>query len=490
MVMFERYTEKARRVIFFARYEAAQFGNPYIETEHLLLGLLREDKALTHRFLAKTPAEAIRQQIEAATTIREKVSTSVDLPLSNESKRVLAYAAEEAERLANRHIGTEHLLLGLLREEKAFGAQILNERGVRLSAVREQLAKAPGEPGVAPSAQGTSSVSRFSANITQKASAGELRPFVGREKELESLERVLGRSTKNNAVLVGEPGVGKRAIVEGLAWRISDGNVPSFLAAKAIVELDIAAIVKHQRALGGPAHPVEPNTIFFMNELHSLLAGEPGADEADGSVALKTALLGGKIQCICSATPEEYLHARKKHRWLDRCFRMIDVPPMSEAEALAVLVSAKAHLENFHAVTYTDDALRHAVHYSSVYIKDRQLPDKALDLTDEAAAYVNARPVHWPEEVIEVRKRIKLIVRQMENCIANHEFEKARLYSDEERKERDNLRELLKKHNIDEAASSRVTREDVEEVLSRWTGIPVKTIRETRPDAGPEAAEK
>jgi ATP-dependent Clp protease ATP-binding subunit ClpC len=487
--MFERYTEKARRVIFFARYEASQFGSPYIETEHMLLGLLREDKALTRRFLVKWPLEAIRQQIEAATTLREKVSTSVDLPLSNESKRVLAYAAEEAERLSHRHIGTEHLLLGLLREEKSFAAQILNERGVRLSAVREQLAKASHGPGVAPSAPGASSVSRFSVDITQQASEGQLRPFVGREKEMESVQRVLGRSTKNNAVLVGEPGVGKRAIVDGLAQLITEGNVPSFLAQKTIMELDIAAIVKHQRALGGPAHPVEPNTIFFMNELHSLLAGEPVAEEPDGSVALKTALLGGKIQCICAATPEEYRKAREKHHWLDRCFRAINVPPMNEAEALAVLVSAKAHLEKFHAVTYTEDALQHAVHYSSVYVKDRQLPDKALDLMDEAAAYVNARPVHWPEEVIEVRKRIKFIVHQMENCIANHEFEKARVHSDEERKERENLRELLKKHGIDEAASSRVTREDVEEVLARWTGIPVSTIRQGSPP-GPEDAGK
>jgi ATP-dependent Clp protease ATP-binding subunit ClpC len=204
---------------------------------------------------------------------------------------------------------------------------------------------------------------------------------------------------------------------------------------------------------------------------------------------LKTALLDGKIQCICAATPEEYRKAREKHRWLDRCFRAINVPPMNEAEALAVLLSAKAHLERFHSVTYTEDALQHAVHYSSVYIKDRHLPDKALDLMDEAAAYVNARPVHWPEEVIEVRKRIKFIVHQMENCIANHEFEKARVHSDEERKERENLRELLKKHGIDEAASSRVTREDVEEVLARWTGIPVSTIRQGSPP-GPEDAGK
>ena len=216
--MFERYTEKARRVIFFARYEASQFGSPYIETEHLLLGLLREDKALTNRFLrSHASVESIRKQIEAHTTIREKVSTSVDLPLSNECKRVLAYAAEEAERLGHKHIGTEHLLLGLLREEKCFASEILQERGLKLAQIREELARVTQEKAPPQQRQRESSLlAEFSRDLTQAAMDGQLDPLVGREGELERVVQILCRRTKNNPVLIGEPGVGKTAIVEGL----------------------------------------------------------------------------------------------------------------------------------------------------------------------------------------------------------------------------------------------------------------------------------
>src|SRR5512138_2877500 len=244
--MFERYTEKARRVIFFARYEASQFGSPYIETEHLLLGLLREDKALTNRFLrSHTSVESIRKQIEGHTTIREKVSTSVDLPLSNECKRVLAYAAEEAERLSHKHIGTEHLLLGLLREEKCFAAEILHERGLRLSTIREELARTSQEKAQPQraSSRESSLLSEFSRDLTQAAQDTQLDPLVGRDQELERVVQILCRRTKNNPVLIGEPGVGKTAIVEGLAQRIADGEVPSFLSDKRILALDLSLIV-------------------------------------------------------------------------------------------------------------------------------------------------------------------------------------------------------------------------------------------------------
>ena len=217
--MFERYTEKARRVIFFARYEASQFGSPYIETEHLLLGLLREDKALTNRFLrSHASVESIRKQIEGHTTIREKVSTSVDLPLSNECKRVLAYAAEEAERLSHKHIGTEHLLLGLLREEKCFAAEILHERGLKLMSIREELSRATQEKapqGAQARRSETSSASgnreqsllaEFSRDLTQVAMDNQLDPLVGRDAELERVVQILCRRTKNNPVLIGEPG--------------------------------------------------------------------------------------------------------------------------------------------------------------------------------------------------------------------------------------------------------------------------------------------
>src|SRR6516225_3151784 len=226
--MFERYTEKARRVIFFARYEASQFGSPYIETEHLLLGLLREDKALTNRFLrSHASIESIRKQIEGRTTMREKVSTSVDLPLSQECKRVLAYAAEEAERLAHKHIGTEHLLLGLLREEQSFAAELLRAHNVQLEAMRKELkAFAHGTPAQLLAARSASEVST-GANLVTQAIDGQLPAFVGRGQQLDTLIQVLGRSSKKNAVLVGEAGVGKKSFAVGLAQRIAHGKVPS-----------------------------------------------------------------------------------------------------------------------------------------------------------------------------------------------------------------------------------------------------------------------
>src|SRR5262249_26618051 len=235
--MFERYTEKARRVIFFARYEASQFGAPAIEAEHILLGLMREDKGLTNRFFRHSQAsiESIRKEIEGRTILREKVSTSVDLPLSSEAKRVLAYAAEESERLQHRHIGTEHLLLGLLREEKSVAAEILHERGLRLNAIRDELMRSSlGERHSAQTKE-TPHLAEFSRDLTEAAMQGQLDPLVGRENEIERVIQILCRRTKNNPVLIGEPGVGKTAIVEGLAQRIISNEVPSFLADKRIL---------------------------------------------------------------------------------------------------------------------------------------------------------------------------------------------------------------------------------------------------------------
>jgi ATP-dependent Clp protease ATP-binding subunit ClpC len=481
VVMFERYTEKARRVIFFARYEASQFGCPYIETEHLLLGILREDKALSRRLLPGMSHESIRSKVESLTTKGEKVSTSVDLPLSNECKCVLAYAAEEAERLGHKHIGTEHLLLGLLREEKSLAAQLLGESGLRLESARETIKKS--DP-VASGERVDSTLGSSIVSLTQRAQDGDLRPFVDREKEMESLFLVLGRSSKNNAVLVGEPGVGKRSIAEGLAQRMATGGVPAFLSEKSLFEVDIARLAARRGSNEGflkqlaQSLPQATKSVLLMEDLAGILAAGHSVLVTDVIEIVKPLLLGGSIQCVAIATPELWEKALTNYSWLDRCFRRIDVEPMSQAATMEVLLSAKERYEKFHVVVYTADALQYAVLYSSIHIKDRHLPDKALDLLDEAAAYVNTR---WrlPEEVVELRKRIRFIIERMQNSIANHEFEKARFYSDEERKERAQLQELLKKHNLTEGSAIGVTRSDIEEVLSRWTGIPVSKIRES-----------
>src|SRR5256712_271560 len=486
--MFERYTEKARRVIFFARYEASQFGSPYIETEHLLLGLLREDKTLTNRFLrSHAPIASIGKHVEGRTTSREKVSTCVDLPLSQECKRVLAYAAEEAERLANKHIGTEHLLLGLLREDKSFAAEILHERGLRLSTIREELGRAQNEKGTSGRPKETSLLSEFSRDLNQAAMENQLDPLIGRENELERVVQILCRRTKNNPVLIGEPGVGKTAIVEGLAQRIAEGDVPSFLAEKRILALDLSLIVAGTKYRGQFEERLKTimkelmeaqNAIIFIDELHTLVGAGSAEGSLDAANILKPALSRGEIQCIGATVPSEYRKSIEKDRSLERRFQAVKVPPPTEAEAVKILYGIKDRYEKFHAVTYTDEALNSSVYLSSRYIPDRFLPDKAIDLIDEAGARVKLRQSSLPEEMIDVQKRIKFVVHRMENAIANHEFEKARFYSDEERKERENLRLLREKYHIDETAMGVVSREDIEEVVSRWTGVPVTSIKE------------
>ncbi len=489
--MFERYTEKARRVIFFARYEACQYGSPFIETEHLLLGLLREDKALANRFLRSHGSlDSIRKQIEGRTTIRERVSTSVELPFSEEVKRVLRHAVEQAERMAHKHIGTEHLLLGILCEEKCFAAEILHERGLRLSSVREELVRAQtqGER-MAPASRNkeASLLSEFSRDLTQSALDGQLDPLVGRDNEVERMIQILSRRTKNNPVLIGEPGVGKTAIVEGLAQRITEGEVPPPLAEKRILQLDLSLIVAGTKYRGQFEERLKTimkelmeaqNAIIFIDELHTLVGAGSAEGSLDAANILKPALSRGEIQCIGATTPSDYRKSIERDRSLERRFQPVKVPGPDEDEAILVLQGIKDRYEKFHAVSYTDEAINYSVWHSTRYISDRYLPDKAIDLLDEAGARVKLRQSSLPEEVTEIQKHIKFITHRMETAIANHEFEKARFYSDEERKERDKLRHLKEKLNLDDQVSTVVTRADIEDVVSRWTGIPITSLKE------------
>ena len=486
--MFERYTEKARRVIFFARYEASQFGSPYIETEHLLLGLLREDKQLANRFLRSHAAvDSIRKQIEGHTAVREKVSTSVDLPLSHECKRVLAYGAEEAERLSHKHIGTEHLLLGLLREEKCFAAEILHERGLRLSTIREELQRTQSEKASSNRPKESSLLAEFSRDLTQSAMDNALDPLIGRDYELERVIQILCRRTKNNPVLIGEPGVGKTAIVEGLAQKIAEGDVPSFLADKRILALDLSLIVAGTKYRGQFEERLKTimkelmenqNAIIFIDELHTLVGAGSAEGSLDAANILKPALSRGEIQCIGATTPAEFRKSIEKDRSLERRFQAVKVPPPSESDAVKIMYGIKDRYEKFHAVSYTDEAIESSVFASSRYIPDRFLPDKAIDLIDEAGARVKLRQTTLPSDLADIQKRIKFIVHRMENAIANHEFEKARFYSDEERKERENMRQLREKYNLDDTSTGVVTKDDIEEVVARWTGVPMTAIKE------------
>jgi ATP-dependent Clp protease ATP-binding subunit ClpC len=480
--MFERYTEKARRVVFFARYEASQFGSPYIETEHLLLGLLREDKALTSRFLGSpgTP-EAIRTEVEQHTIIREKVPTSVDLPLSNEAKRVLKYSADEAEQLSHKHIGTEHLLLGLLREEKSFAAKLLQDRGVHLEPIREQLKGLPDESLQSREHDKAHSFrARFSRDFVH--AVGQLQPLIGREDDLERLICVLCRRTRKNPVLVGEPGVGKKTIIGALAQRITNGTVPAALAGKSILVLNLPladAIGREHHWLRDfqTALPSE-GAIFFVDDLHTPVNTVSRTGSLQAEEILKPSIMKGQIQCISTATPAGYAKSIENQGWLEQYFQAVDVAPASEADAIKILLGIKDEYERFHSVTYSEDALTYAVYYASCCIRGRALPGSAVDVIDEAGAGVGTRHSAPPDEIAALQVRIRSIVNCLEQAIANHELEKASSYSDEERKERENLRLLREKYKLDETAPTTVTREHIENVVSRWTGAPIASIRQ------------
>jgi ATP-dependent Clp protease ATP-binding subunit ClpC len=486
--MFERYTEKARRVIFFARYEASQFGAPYIETEHLLLGILREDKSLTNRFLRSHAAvESIRKQIEHRTTVREKISTAVDLPLSNESKRVLEHAKTEADVLSHKNIGTEHLLFGILREEECFAAELLRERGLKLAAVREDLAREQHDAPTRQQSPEAAMLGKFSRDLTQAAMENKLDPVVGRDEEVEWVIEVLCSRNNRNPILLGERGAGKTAIIEGLSQRIADGKVPHFLVDKRILAFDGQILAGWMRdgqkaeerfnAIG-KALVAAPDVIVFFDELQTLVGKGSTSGSVDTSGTLKLALLGGEIQCISACTPEEYRAAIHAAPWLERCSRTVNVLPLNKEQTLLVIRSRKEQYEKFHAVSYTDSALTYAADYSSLYFPDSPLLAKATEILDSAGSRVKSRQTPLPEEVVEILKRIKLISHRMENAIANHEFERARFYSDEERTERNSLRALREKYKLDESAVGVVTRDDIEDVLSRWMGVPVSIIRE------------
>jgi ATP-dependent Clp protease ATP-binding subunit ClpC len=472
--MFERYTEKARRVIFFARYEASQFGSPYIETEHLLLGLLREDKAVTNRFLrSRGSVESIRKQIESHTTAREKTSTSVDLPLSNESKRVLAYAGNEAEGMASKHIGTEHLLLGLLHEEQCFAAQILTERGLQLSQVREELRRQPHEAvQVQSRPSALDELSPYLTDLVRKT-----QPLVGRENELDRLIQLLCRLVGKNPVLVGEPGAGKTTIVGELARRMAEGNVPRSLAEKAILRLDLPPLrvperdgswwERLERALAAAARD---GKIFFVNRMHDRPGEVSPAASFHATDLLLRPIMAGKIQCIGTSTPARFAKLQADRHWLAEYFEPIEIAPASVEDAINVLQGIKGAYETFHNVSYTNDAIEHAVRSGDKYLKNRSLPGAAVDVIDEAGAAAQLQQGSLPEQVVEAQKRVRFIVQRIEASIANHEFEKARFYSDEERKARDNLKELREKYKLNQSPALNITPEQIKKAVSKLVG--------------------
>ena len=469
--MFERYTEKARRVIFFARYEALQYGSQTIAPEHILLGLMREDKTVPARFFpfrSSLTVDEVRREIENRIVLRERIPQSAELHLAPETKKILAYANEESQRLQSRNIGTEHLLLGILREERSIAAEILYEHGVRLQSVRDKIIRAAGYPNffsINEPRRENSPLREFTRDLTQEASEGKLDPLIGREGEVERIIEILCRRTKNNPVLIGEAGVGKTAIIEGLAQRIVEGRVPSFLENKRVLSLDLSLVVAGTKYRGQFEERLkmilkelkeDTQNIIFIDELHTLVGAGSAEGSLDAANILKPALSRGEIQCIGATTPAEFRKTIGKDRALERRFQAVKVLPPSEEDALKIVEGLAERYEAFHQIRYSKEALEAAVYQSNRYITDRFLPDKAIDVLDEAGSraklrYHNEAEPSWKETV----QNWKRAAADEEKLLAF---------------ELQNLEETF--------FTIEVTKDDVESVISRWTGIPVQAVKQ------------
>ena len=484
--MFERYTERAKRAIYFARHEASQLGGDAIEPEHLLLGLLRELPAAVAGRL-HISLERVRSDVQSHVLLRDTVSTSVGIPLSAESKRVLEHAREESDRMNHESVGAEHLLLGVLREPGSAAAAILARQGVRAPAVREAVALDHGRRKSGARARETPLLAEFSRDLTQAAADGALDPLIGRGAELDRVIQVLCRRTKNNPVLIGEPGIGKTAIVEGLAGRIAAGECPIFLADRRIVSLDISLVVAGTKYRGQFEERLKaiikeleesPQFIVFVDELHTLVGAGSAEGSLDAANILKPALSRDGIQCIGATTPTEFRRHIERDRSLERRFQGVVVKPPSDEETLVILQGVQERYERYHHVRYTAEAIDAAVRQAQRYITDRFLPDKSVDLLDEAGSRVKLRDNRYSQEFAAIRKRIQAIRKRKDQALDNDDLERASLAQDQENTERESLALVEGRWKARDGEAPLVTRRDVDEVVAHWTGIPLGSIEE------------
>jgi ATP-dependent Clp protease ATP-binding subunit ClpC len=486
--MFEKYTEGARRVIFFARYEASQLGSSYIGTEHVLLGLMRESDGITGKIFSKSKLklDMVRKEIEGRTVNSNKISTSIEIPLSAETKRVLVYAAEEAEKLLHKYIGTEHILLGLLREKKSLAARILAEKGMRFSTVREDLIYLLREKSEIEKKKEAPYLAEFSRDLTSLAFQGKLDPLINREKEMRRLIQILCRRTKNNPVLIGEPGVGKTAIVEGLAQKIVKNDVPEFLFDKRILALDISSVVAGTKYRGQFEERLKAilkelvendNILVFIDELHTLVGAGSAEGSLDAAGILKPALSRGEIKCLGATTPKDYRRFIEKDRALERRFQSIKVHPTNESETLEILKGIRDRYEHFHNIRYNMEALRSAVYLSSRYIPDRFQPDKSIDVMDEAGARAKLRAAQQELKARKERESADSVAKLNGETFLK-DLEKASIsFQLQSRKaiKTGALTNIKKKTDQD---IPEVIKEEIEEVVADWTGIPLSSVRE------------
>jgi len=483
--MFEKYNEKARRALFFARYEASKLGRRVIESEHILLGILREGEEsvieLLRRFQVKP--EDLRREIEGERIFVERISSTAELPLSEEAKKILAYAAHEAESLLHPAVGSEHLLLGILRVEGCVSARLLGQYGMDLHAVREEVSTLVKDREQTKQGKELPFLAEYGRDLTALAAQGSFDPLIGRDGEVERIIEILSRRTKSNPILLGEPGVGKTAIVEGLAQRIAEGSVPVFLAHKRIIALDLSLIVagtkyrgQFEERLKGILKELKENKelIVFIDEIHSLIGAGSAEGSLDAANILKPALSRGEIMCVGATTLKEYRKYIEKDRSLLRRFQAIQVEPPNAEQTLQILTGVRDRYESFHRVHYTDAALRTAIYQSSRYIADRMQPDKAIDVIDEAGAKVKLRRVRDAQNLRRLDQEVRQCVKEMKSAISEKSFDRAvelRQREIEKREEIDQLR-----GSAESSGPLEVNEHDIEQVIASWTGIPVARL--------------
>src|SRR5450755_31407 len=505
--MFERFTERARQVVVLAQEEARTLKHNYIGTEHILLGLLREEEGLAARVLESLDitVERVRAQVVRIVGSGEEV-TSGQIPFTPRAKKVLELALREALSLGHNYIGTEHILLGLVRENEGVAARILldfdaDSEKIRNEVIRmlsgpgsRQRGSGPGAAAGGPAgAQGEGKKSsklldQFGRNLTKLASEGKLDPVVGRETEIERIMQILSRRTKNNPVLVGEPGVGKTAVVEGLAQRITNSDVPELLKGKQIYTLDLAALVAGSKYRGEFEERLKKvmkeitqrgDIILFIDELHNLVGAGAAEGAIDAASILKPALARGELQTIGATTLDEYRKYLERDSALERRFQKITVEEPTIDQTVEILKGLRDRYEQHHKVTITDDALAAAGELASRYISDRFLPDKAIDLIDEAASRMRIKSMTSPPANRELEGEVESTRREKEAAIEGQEFEKAAALRDKERKLTNKKHELEKEWESGETGERpSIGEEEIADIVSMWTGIPVFKLTE------------
>jgi ATP-dependent Clp protease ATP-binding subunit ClpC len=494
--MFERFTDRARRVVVLAQEEARMLNHNYIGTEHILLGLIHEGEGVAAKALESLgiSLEAVRSQVEEIIGQGQAAPTG-HIPFTPRAKKVLELSLREALQLGHNYIGTEHILLGLIREGEGVAAQVLQKLGADLNRVRQQViqllqgytGKGEGQPGEqAP--QGSMVLDQFGRNLTQLARESKLDPVIGREKEIERVMQVLSRRTKNNPVLIGDPGVGKTAIVEGLATKIVKGDVPETLKGKQIYTLDLGALVAGSRYRGDFEERLKKvlkeiktrgDIVLFIDELHTLVGAGAAEGAIDAASILKPMLARGELQTIGATTRDEYRKHLEKDAALERRFQPIYVDQPTVAHTIEILKGLRERYEAHHRVNFTDDALVAAANLSDRYISDRFLPDKAIDLIDEAGSRMRIRRMTAPPVVREMDERIAEVRMKKESAIDAQDFERAARLRDDERhllEEKANREREWKSGEMD--ILSEVDEEEIAEVLAAWTGIPVYKLTE------------